>query len=366
MSLVTTSPALPATMSVFRQRTRLNGKTSIECASYYMLQLYRTNLEVRLRAIDESSLQTGGRRQIYASAIALLRDAGDEETSEIEWDDVYKAERMIALLLSGKELRYEIGARLQELSSEKPSEADRLRREYDALLRPAADSGATPADDGVLRLFLVRLMELLHSIAKKKTLIRPIRKQATRNILALVMAAFLLVIFPYIYLVFDYNAKAPEAIDRIRSVWSLFALYTALAAGLLGAFFSRLLSLNNQWSTTDLDEVFLHREFAYTLLRAGVGMCGALIVYFFLQSGIIEGSLFPDFNKLAIKFITPAPSATAAAGESLLGMVLTVPSTDLALLIVWCFLAGFSERLVPSILLNTERQLTSAAAGPKA
>jgi len=54
----------------------------------------------------------------------------------------------------------------------------------------------------------------------------------------------------------------------------MFALYTALSAGLLGAFFSRLITVQRQWGSMTLDEVFQHREWSYTLLRAGVGVCG--------------------------------------------------------------------------------------------
>jgi hypothetical protein len=37
-----------------------------------------------------------------------------------------------------------------------------------------------------------------------------------------------------------------------------------------------------------------------------VGMCGAVIVYFFLQSGIISGSVIPNFHKVGIdSFIWP-------------------------------------------------------------
>src|SRR5207244_46551 len=109
-----------------------------------------------------------------------------------------------------------------------------------------------------------------------------------------------------------------------------------------------------QWSTMTLEDVFLHRELSYSLLRAGVGVCGALVVYFFLRSGIAEGALFPDFTKVAIEWV----SAPAGA----LPMTFVAPSKALALLTFWCFLAGFSEALVPSILSNTERQLTDATA----
>jgi hypothetical protein len=37
---------------------------------------------------------------------------------ELEWDETYKAERLISLLYSGAQLRQEIDARLQELAEE--------------------------------------------------------------------------------------------------------------------------------------------------------------------------------------------------------------------------------------------------------
>jgi ABC-type maltose transport system permease subunit len=41
-------------------------------------------------------------------------------------------------------------------------------------------------------------------------------------------------------------------------------------------------------------------------------------------------------------------------------LCIVLPDRALALLVVWSFLAGFSERLVPHILTSTEKKLTAA------
>jgi len=334
------------------------GKTSVDQASFYMLSLYRTNLEVRLRSIDESTLQSDSQKKIYATLTKMLEahDAASTTERNFEWDEIYKAESLLALLFSGALLRQEIGARLQEFAIEDPAAADALRQEYEAPIKCPA-KGHRP-DDAMLRVFLLRLMEALHWSAKKKYLARPIRIEATNRILVGLLFSFALLVAPYVYLIWDFTPRNAADGFPVSSAWTLFALWTALSAGLLGAFFSRLISVQRQWSKMTLDEVFLHREWPYTLLRAGVGVCGALVVYFFLRSGIAEGALFPKFSEVRIEFIN------VRAVEAV-GMAFVMPSAALALLTFWCFLAGFSEALVPSILSSAERQITDAATSAK-
>lgn len=337
-----------------RKTPRVGRGTTVEGASSDMLRLYRTNLEVRLHCIDEPSLQTEGQRHTYSAVREMLKDVSQSRPldREVEWNEVHKAERLIALLLSGAHLRQEIRSRLQDLAAEKATGADRLRAEHETLLK-SGENGTAPADDNALRAFLLRVMELLHRIEKEKYLARPIRKQATRNLLLCVIGAFVLVVLPYVLLTIDFGHEGL----KMSRWWSQFALYTALMSGLLGAFFSRLLMLQRDWSTMPLDEVFLHRDFFYTLLRAGFGMCAAFIVYFVLRAGVIDLAVFPKFDKLAIEFVqVPPPGAQ---------MAFHFPSKDLALLTVLCFLAGFSEVLVPRLLANTERQVSDAGTPAK-
>jgi len=143
--------------------------------------------------------------------------------------------------------------------------------------------------------------------------------------------------------------------------WAGLPLYTALTAGLFGAFFSRLMYLQTDGAKLSMDELGSAREFSSIALRGCVGMCGALVVFFFLQSGIVQGSLFPDFDKIGLELGT-VPLTEGDATNVLRSLL---PKQDLALLVVWCFLAGFSERLVPSILSSTETTIGDAARGQK-
>src|ERR1700749_3062688 len=137
MSLVTlpapSAPLVIAKKKLKDIRTVFPARTSADRASFYMMHLYRSNLEVRLRGIEESSLQTEGQKKIFHAVCEMLKGTCSTRMNgrELDWDDIYKAERLIALLYSGPQLRHEIGARLQELAASSPQDAERLRRDYE-------------------------------------------------------------------------------------------------------------------------------------------------------------------------------------------------------------------------------------------
>jgi hypothetical protein len=249
-------------------------------------------------------------------------------------------------LYSGEQLRQEIGASLQELKELNKVDADAFRSDCAELFKGPAGSVAPASNDTRWNTCLQRLMGAIHWNKNKQYLLRELHAEATRQILWFIFGSALLVIVPYI-IYFIHNAVSGANIDD-RWWWELLPLWTALTAGLFGAFFSRLIDIKNRSAEMSVDQAALQRKLPYTLFRAGVGVCGALVVYFFLRSEIFgSGSLVPNFDHVDI----------ALHGK----MNVAAPSKDLALLTFWCFLAGFSEKLVPSIISGGEEKLPVTA-----
>ncbi|MCX5515922.1 hypothetical protein [Kaistia algarum] len=208
-----------------------------------------------------------------------------------------------------------------------------------------------------------------------------------------------------------------------------YGLYTAVTFGAVGALFSRYTRFQEATITAvPLDDADAYYSSANVLLHLLIGTVGAMFIYFFAASGLLTGPLVPDLRALTYvaakspdatgpfcnlladpvdcrveaekqpapcdKADNPCPdavgTATSGSGDGTAGGggtenteaskegrgittvlgILTpnalVPSRDLALLIIWAILAGFSERLVPNLLTSTTRQIEARAAETEA
>src|SRR4051794_35382602 len=120
-------------------------------------------------------------------------------------------------------------------------------------------------------------------------------------------------------------------------------LLLAMAAGLFGATFSMLVQIQSRTSFDTLDDIEAASSWHTLLVRCSFGVGAAAILYFFFRSGFLEGSLWPNLIKLKFE--------TFEAGDTPL-----IPNRDWCLLVIWSFVAGFSENFVPTILVKTEQR----------
>jgi hypothetical protein len=128
-----------------------------------------------------------------------------------------------------------------------------------------------------------------------------------------------------------------------------FNLIVTTFFGFLGAYLSRLIAFQNTAVTLSVDDLENGYSWHFLMVRLLVGGLSSVILYFVISGHLIGGELFP------------APDDGASGGFGSLwtvhngaGMPYEGPSANFAKLIVWCFIAGFSERFLPDSLSALE------------
>jgi hypothetical protein len=139
--------------------------------------------------------------------------------------------------------------------------------------------------------------------------------------------------------------------------WQPPVLMLVTLAGMLGAFFSALVRLHtaDQLSIAIVSDTATHLRgwhlFMYSLTPPIIGAIASVVLYIAFLAGLVSGGLFP------------AMSCKDANGCKALGDVLNsfgpTEAQDYGKALIWAFIAGFSERLVPdtlqSLVAKTEK-----------
>ncbi|MBX2808669.1 MAG: hypothetical protein KTR20_08555 [Cellvibrionaceae bacterium] len=212
-----------------------------------------------------------------------------------------------------------------------------------------------------LRALTRRLISDIHWVQQVQRVKRLYKAVIRRNIVFMFLLSFLLFFFPTLaYGLFDYQ------FTNLR----LYYLFTAASAGLLGAAFSQLVSLNRDMELAQLEQLRAMSKLGYILARGVVGAGAGLIMFYILQAGLIEGVVFPDFiqsttqlksllndMQLIVSQSNNGQVAVSQKAESQLQLGgLARPAHGLSMLIIWCVVAGFSEKLIPNLLVrNSDR-----------
>ncbi len=118
-------------------------------------------------------------------------------------------------------------------------------------------------------------------------------------------------------------------------------------AGLVGGF----VSIQQRLPSIEMGELkSLSRSVSSILLIPINGGIFAIVLMLIFLAGIMEGAMFPTFEHVKIDHAKPVESYFKWFSE-------TSPKagSDIAKLLFWSFVAGFSERFVPQIIRRTQQ-----------
>src|SRR6266850_906726 len=259
------------------------------------------------------------------------------------WTDAYQIEQLMVDLFDERTLEIELQSRLLEGDSN-------LRGPLITQYNKLASTLKLPADRRALLARLVNDLQWRYTVNEVK---RSYSKEVTKTTGLIFMVAIAL--FAAMVVTF---ALFGSMSDLTRD--SILLLIAALAGG-WGASFSMLSSVKGRLEAADLNDLKMMRSGWILWSRPLIGVGAAVILYFFMASGLLGGSAFPTFATRLDTSAAQAPPAATPGAPATPAPPPETPRAQLSLLIVWCFLAGFSERLVPALLAKTEDRAGSGA-----
>lgn len=311
--------------------------------------------------------------------------ATDTDATRRRWELAYEIERLLVYIRPCNSLAIEVDRRVDEAKRIGLPSADKYRSQLDAanarvtaadaavttaanaaaaVTPVAANAGAgnaPPAADPRLqtaqehakqakaegdrarRAILAAVLDDLQWQYQKNVLVHSALWDSASNLLRLAAVTTLVVGFPFFCFVFE-RWTGLRWFSMLLNNFPNYGVYTAMSFGLLGAFFSRLTSLSFSGTMT-LEEAESRYSWRSLCIRGVVGASGALLFYFLMRSEIIS-SIAPDFDNFAYE---SKPLQTVLVDTTVL-----LPSKDWSLMVLWSFLAGFSEKLVPDSLSRVE------------
>ena len=287
---------------------------------------------------------------VYETVKTLLEDLEDCP----RWSTVKRIELLMPELMENSELDFELERRLAEVKSLLKPELYDFYRQQLKLIHEQKREDDTQHQQKVM--LLCKLIEDHQSYTESRQLRSQYANKARAKIgpifaLSIICSLLLYaigILYPdglyqfinenseldLIQKLFSYEKKMPY--NPSSNIYLHYAL-TAIIAGWMGSCFSMLIFLKSRVENITLEELNNLFRMRYILPRIIMGMGAALICYYFFQSGLLAGSMFPQFKENEVQSLN---------------------SSSFFTLLIWCFIAGFSENLIPNILSTTEEQFS--------
>jgi hypothetical protein len=298
-----------------------------ELFSQYMISLEGLWLGLGKTQAEVDLNPTLKRISNLLEACKVTKDDWDEN-----WRNAWQAEQLMSGFLEQEVLVPEAEKRLFEAEKLKLSTAAHFTTKW----QKAGEEADPVKKVAIMRPLYRSLLGDLHWRYSKQSLDRKIRSQMAGMVHKLATILIFLAVLPFIPL---YGGDSVGTWLFTASSGSMrahfYGLYTAATFGLLGALFSRLIYMQSNFARLEYEDLINTFQSKALAVRMLVGMIGALIVFYAILGNLLSGDLFPDLSDLKLEAVR-------------------APDSNFAKLVIWTFLGGFSERLVPDFLSRTE------------
>lgn len=360
-------------------------------------KLYRQKLDTMNNRFNRVETQDGTLQPRDGRIDALLQEY--DNGSSRSFEKLYAAEQRLIETATPEYVDTEAARRFEEARLRQIDKVGILARDYSERSEPALKREVLLSLVDELQLSYTR--ESLDGTARQKS-----SDRLNNFAIGLVIATLIVFLLSYVPAGSLYEwlgrtdpTEASLAMtDNRASFFTHFHLLFVMWFGVIGAYFSRLISFRFKAMSMDRDALATEFSRSAIYMRLTIGFFSAIIMYLLISANILSGSLFPKMDALTSERVaevrSPVPAAIAAVADNGTvisfdglpetlsemsgvaqssatedtsnGSVQTPPSpneksdgvfdwrhvdysidANLALLLVWSLLAGFSERLIP-------------------
>lgn len=331
-------------------------------AEQILIDQFYTLLQTAYQRVQEDDHPEHPDHHIHAEVRHLLNQ-------DKNWENVYHIELLLVYIMREEDLDARISRSLLDIQ-------EVLENRY-----PYYQNEIKNADMSHKRAILRNIIQDIQWFYKTRDVRHIYEQQARSRVTWVFIGALLLFFLP--------NLVPPIADFLIEYIGGprAYFVFAAITSGCLGATFSLLTGLREKFKISRLNDLRTMHRWSYGLLRVFIGMGAGVLFYYFIQTGLIQGEFVPkSFN---------ATTSIHATMENMKGESREVIKTermpknmqdqktgmasptgrdrhqgeqlaykDLALLILLCFVSGFSEKLVPDILSRTEQRMRGQTRTP--
>lgn len=278
----------------------------------------------------------GPQKSVFTDLYEHLRceETQKEGCSPMAQSEAY----LLEAKLLGTMKRVQLAARIQAL---RQSLFDMLpKSDYDEMMRQIA-SGRRDGDDdeAMLRLEAKALLDRVYRRYLLVPKVEQIRSRISLNMMKLVGGISLLLV-GYLY----FKISSPSIAYDPLSI----ACVAALIAGSTGATVSTLIRFQKIDPRRDPLMVWLslNRDKTLQWLSPFLGALFGFVFFLLMRSDLLSGDLFPNFEAKHWQNVSLGAHGLICSSSAECSEVYG----DVARLVVWCFVAGWGERLVPDVL----------------